>query len=275
MAVDPGTGLTVLGAALGSAKLVEKLLGPTAEYIGEGIRDWTEQRTRNVKRIFTIAARNLGDKINAKGTVPPKVLKGILSDGSFCDDLLTAEYFGGVVASSRSTVSRDDRGASFVALITRLSVYQLRTHYVFYYIIKELFNGTEVDFSDLNQREAKMQVYVPSNVYHKALDFSEEEGETLGAILPHSLFGLAREQLLSEKFMIGTVEMIKKKHPEAAMGGILFRPSPLGLELFLWAHGRSSWTWRQFFDEANRFEIVGGIEINSGSQVLKIGASDE
>jgi len=44
--VDPGTGLTILGSAVGRAKLVEKILGPTAEYLGNGIRTWRENRIR-------------------------------------------------------------------------------------------------------------------------------------------------------------------------------------------------------------------------------------
>lgn len=31
--IDPGTGLTILGTAVGGAKVVEKILGPTAEYV--------------------------------------------------------------------------------------------------------------------------------------------------------------------------------------------------------------------------------------------------
>jgi hypothetical protein len=54
--MEIGTGLTVLG----SAKLLEKLLGPTAEYIGDGIRKWTENRTANVRRIIDIAVKKLG-----------------------------------------------------------------------------------------------------------------------------------------------------------------------------------------------------------------------
>lgn len=46
--MKPGTGLTILGTAVGSAKLVEKLLGPTADYLGEGLRQWTEKRVENV-----------------------------------------------------------------------------------------------------------------------------------------------------------------------------------------------------------------------------------
>ena len=38
--MDPGTGLTLLGGALGSVKVVEKILGPTADYLGAGMRDW-------------------------------------------------------------------------------------------------------------------------------------------------------------------------------------------------------------------------------------------
>jgi hypothetical protein len=42
----------------------------------------------------------------------PKVIKAILDDGSFCDDELTASYFGGVLASSKTEVGCDDRGAT-------------------------------------------------------------------------------------------------------------------------------------------------------------------
>jgi hypothetical protein len=94
--MDPGTGLTILGTALGSAKLVEKLLGPTAEYIGGGIKNWTEHRLSNVSRVFRNATDRLGERLNEPGAVPPKVLKGILDAGSFCDDELTAQYLGGV-----------------------------------------------------------------------------------------------------------------------------------------------------------------------------------
>ncbi len=38
--MDLGTGL----ALLGSAKLLEKLLGPTADYVGEGAKTWAQRR---------------------------------------------------------------------------------------------------------------------------------------------------------------------------------------------------------------------------------------
>jgi hypothetical protein len=121
--MDTATGLTILGGAVGSAKIVEKLLGPTADYIGLGVKTWTEKRVENVGRIFRIAAEKLGSSIEEKGGIPPKVLKGILEEGSFCDDELSANYLGGVLASSRSSAPRDDRGATYIALIGRLSTW--------------------------------------------------------------------------------------------------------------------------------------------------------
>jgi hypothetical protein len=50
--MEPATGLTILGTAVGSAKVIEKMLGPTADYLGTGLKDWTEKAGRNVGRIF-------------------------------------------------------------------------------------------------------------------------------------------------------------------------------------------------------------------------------
>ncbi len=99
------TALIVLSGTFGSAKIVEKLLGPTAEYLGGGIRDYTKKGMTNLGRIFEHAAKILGDKLDEPGPVPPRVLKGILQEGYFCEDELTAKYFGGVLASSRSGVA--------------------------------------------------------------------------------------------------------------------------------------------------------------------------
>ena len=61
--MDPATGLTILGTAVGSAKLLEKFLGPTAEYLGDGLKSWTEKRVNNTKRIFHRATALIGDRI--------------------------------------------------------------------------------------------------------------------------------------------------------------------------------------------------------------------
>ena len=59
--MDENSGLAILGTAIGSAKLIEKVLGPTAEYPGTGLRDFAQHRFDNVKRIFQKANAFLGD----------------------------------------------------------------------------------------------------------------------------------------------------------------------------------------------------------------------
>jgi hypothetical protein len=229
--MDLGTGLTVLG----SAPLVQKILGPTADYLGAGLKDWTERGAKNVNRVFEKATHRLGDKINTPGAVPPKVLKGILAEGQFCDDELSAEYFGGVLASSRTSVGRDDRGAAFIALIGRLSSYQIRSHYFFYSMIRLLYEGSTETISMPEGRQ-NLKTFIPLVAYATAMEFSG--GENAELITSHVMFGLSREDLIEGMFMFGSPGTLRSSYPQADTNGILFAPSALGAELFLWAHGR-------------------------------------
>lgn len=239
--MEPGTGLAILGSALGGAKLIEKMLGPTAEYIGVGIRNWTERRLNNVANIFAKAKEKLGSRIDEPGAIPPRVLKEILGEGSFCDDPLTAEYFGGVLASSRSNVSRDDRGASWSSLIARLSTYQIRSHFLVYRGIYDRFKGQNFQFNMDDRKE--LTVLLPYSSYFRSMEFSETEMSQIVPLLNHSFFWLSKEDLI-EEFVYGNGESLKKimgsdlEPPEE--GGIWVTPSALGVELFLWAHGQGN-----------------------------------
>ena len=99
-------------------------MGPTLDYFGKEIESFAKKRAENIGRIFQKAIKKLGSKIDEPGQVHPKMLKVLILDGSFCDDDLTAEYYGGILASSRIGISRDDRGASFLEQVSHLSFYQ-------------------------------------------------------------------------------------------------------------------------------------------------------
>jgi hypothetical protein len=245
--MDPGTGLTILGSAIGGARLVEKMLGPTAEYIGEGIKNWTERRVNNVARIFSIARDKLGKRIEEPGAIPPRVLKEILDEGSFCDDPLTAEYFGGVLASSRSDTSRDDRGVFWASLVTRLSSYQVRSHFLVYRAIYERFARQDIKIEDWLTH---LPILLPFSSYIRSMEFSQDEIGQIDSLLAHSFYGLNKEGLV-ENFHCGSSEFLKKIRsfikniPEE--GGIFITPSVLGIELFLWAHGHGNQPPSAFF----------------------------
>jgi hypothetical protein len=169
--MDP---LTAIGGALVGGKVVEKILGQTADYVGKGVLSWTQGRVENVRNIFAAAQRRLGDKIDTPGSVPPRVLAGIINEGSYYDDPLATEYLGGVLASSRTEVSRDDRGASFLSLVTALSAYQLRTHYILYRILKDTYVQDDLNLYDPETRQ-KLKTAIPLNVYFEAMDFASGE----------------------------------------------------------------------------------------------------
>jgi len=249
--IDPGTGLTILGSAIGGVKVIEKILGPTADYIGGQLKEWTEKRVNNTAKIFKNAEKKLGNKINENGKVPPKVLKGILEDGAWSEEELQVEYFGGVLASSRTLVSRDDRGSYFTSLISRLSTYQLRTHYLFYQSVKQHFDGEKINIGDADDRD-KLELFIPMKTYREAMDFSKDEMPKRYDLLVHSIWGLNKEELISD-FQYGNKDYIKSRFSNANQAGIIFVPTTLGIELFMWAFGLGQLPINNFFNFETKF----------------------
>jgi hypothetical protein len=250
--IDQGTGLTILGSAIGGAKVVEKILGPTADYIGGQLKEWTEKKVKNTANIFKNAEKKLGDKINQDGKVPPKVLKGILEEGAWCEEELQLEYFGGVLASSRSGISRDDRGAYFVSLISRLSTYQLRTHYLIYQSIKKSFDGQKLNIGESNDRR-QMELFIPFTTNIQAMDFTMDEIKKFHNIMTHSIWGLNKEDLI-DQFQYGPLDYIQKKYKDAKEPGIILQPTNLGVELFMWAYGQGQRQNNDFFLSEIKFD---------------------
>lgn len=247
--VDPIStiGLGAVGAYLAKDAL-QKLLGPTAEYLGDGLRDLTKRRAENIGRIFQKAGVKLGDRIETPGEVPPRVLKTVVNEGSYCDDELAAEYFGGVLASSRTDTGRDDRGARIGKLLDGLSTYQIRAHYLIYGTVRHLFADAGIPFN--MEGRPKMQIFLPFSGYFQAMDFSEKEMEQTGQLLNHVFFGLSAEDLIEgSHWQYGPKDSISKLFAGAQGGGIVCGPSALGAELFLWAFGRADQLLEFIFDK--------------------------
>ncbi len=226
-----------LGAILAylSKDGLQKLLGPTADYLGAGIRDFTKKRVENIGRIFQKADERLGEKRETPGSIPPKVLKIIINDGSYNDDSIAVEYFGGVLASSRTEIGRDDRGARMAKLVDDLSTYQLRTHYLIYSNIKQIFSTKNYQFN-VNDRP-NMQTFFPFPSYVQTMGFSNEEKKKFDPLLRHTFFGLANDGLIENDFYYPSKESILSRFNGATDAGFICSPSALGAELFLWAFG--------------------------------------
>ena len=238
------TALTTLGGTYASARMMKKLLGPTADYLGGSLRDYTGKGMDNLSRIFGHAVKTLGDRLEVPGQVPPRVLKGILEEGYFCEDELSAKYFGGVLASSRSGVRRDDRAASFVALMSRLSVYQIRTHYILYSVFRSICSGWSLEMG-VWQEGDKSRLFIPWKEYVKAMDFRKKE--SIDVLITHVFDGLVREKLTDESWCSGSARHLKDSTGVSTpSAGILYTPAPWGIELYLWAHGCSEVSLEDF-----------------------------
>lgn len=266
--VEPVTtvGMGAIAAYLGKDGL-QKLLGPTADYMGQGLRDFAQKRIENIGRIFSKATNKLGDRIETQGEVPPRVLKAILDEGSFCDDELASEYFGGVLASSRTENGRDDRGARTAKVIESLSTYQLRSHYLIYSTIKNIFASRGLSFN-MNDRP-KMKMFMPFSGYIPAMDFNTSEEPQISQIISHAFFGLHSENLIENAWRFGQKEHLVDIFSEASEGGIICQPSALGAELFLNAFGHSDKPLEYIFDSTFSPKIIDMPEYVRGSAAVQ------
>ena len=227
-------GVSVIAAYLGK-DVTNKLLGPTAEYLGGELKSFAQRRVENVRNIFSNAVSKLADRINSPGQVPPKVLKAIIDDGSYAEDPVALEYFGGVLASSRTEVGRDDRGARLVKIVDDLSAYQIRTHFLLYSTVAHLFSNTGKQFG-LSQNRAEMEVYLPYEGYAESMGFTQAEWSN-PQILTHIWHGLFSDDLIENRWRFGNQKSLQEIAKDVPGDGIICQPSGLGAELFLWAFG--------------------------------------
>jgi len=228
-----GTALTL--TICSTNPLIIKVLGPTADYIGEGVKAFTEKRVQNLKRILNRASEKLDKQKISTGAVPPRVLKHILDDGSYVDNDLAAEYFSGVLAASKSDRSRDDRALTILKLLSSMSNYEIRLHYILYSTVRETFLSFDKFNVSEEDQSNKYGLFFPMGPFIDS--FIIEQGEDINPILEHALPGLATRNLIGKGYMYGGKDFIKRRYPSVAKDGIIAFPSLLGAQLFLAAHG--------------------------------------
>lgn len=233
-------GLGAIAAYLGKDGIA-KLLGPTADYLGGELQEFTKKRINNVGNIFKNAEDKLGDRINEPGAIPPKVLKTIINEGSYSDDEIAVEYFGGVLASSRSDISRDDRGARVAKALDNLSAYQLRCHYLIYSTISSMLKGKDHSFQQQDNRE-KLEIFMPINEFTNSMGITQKEWDN-PQILTHIFNGLSSDRLIADNWAFGSAESLKtiNRSKKIKDAGIICTPTATGAELFLWGFGCGSY----------------------------------
>lgn len=244
-----------IAAAWGGKDLLMKLLGPTAEYLGSLLRTLVERQTKNLCRVLEAARRTLGNRLDEPGVVNVRVLKEVLEEGGFCEDPLMAEYFGGVLAASRSADGLDDRGMPLLRLIEQLSSHQLRMHYLLYMTFRHLFRNRHLNVQ-VGSHCAKASVFVPASTLARAM--GQPMRPEFALIVLHCIHGLIRSGLLQSTHFWGRkgqseVAQVTRCYRDDEEQALVVAPTAFGVELFLWAHGYPDVTPAEFFLPLLRF----------------------
>ncbi len=168
-----------LSIALPGEWALQKVLGPTLTEIGT---DLQRLYAKGRDRIIAKAYRKIPNPEDGK-QANLRVTRDALWSGAFADDEVCAEYFGGVLASSRSQDGKDDAAIQFVDVIKSLSSKQLRLHYIIYNALNKLLvrsskrvnvaQGTEIEaqqvwFSAIELlAELQLSIDTDLNVLHR------------------------------------------------------------------------------------------------------------
>lgn len=182
--------LAAIGA-YASKDMIKDLLGPSAQYIGGELEGLIKKCKINLLDIFGRACKKAGDNLTQPGSVNTRILRQVLLEGGYCEEDIVRDYFAGVLAGSKSALG-DDRGLTFIKLITGLSSSQIRSHYVFYNIFRKLYKGNDFKVTLQKGRE-HMKTFVPQTVFNHAMKFNDGR---FNLMWPHVAYGLKREELI-------------------------------------------------------------------------------
>lgn len=144
-----------------------------------------------------------------------------------------AEYLGGVLAGCRTPDGRDDRAVVWSGLITRLSSFQVRAHFLLY---REWVDRLAATKLDLGQDRSLATMYVDLDEFKLAL-MQGAELDT-DAVLLHTTTGLAANDLIDDTWIFGeTSKMLGAQQQCSFTNALRVHPTITGVELFGWAQG--------------------------------------
>jgi hypothetical protein len=213
----------------------EKLLGPVFDEMGQALRErYSDRRKRNFERMGRNAEKKLGPAVDEPGEVSPRVALKVLEDGSLCDGEVMAEYFGGILAGSRTPNGDDDRGATWASLVSRLATADVHLHYLIYQAFRHLYLGqTTIDLANAAIRETH-RIYIGASDIVEAMGIDPANGWE--RVIVPAMSALVREGLVGGQYAYVAADILQQQFSiDTSEPGIIVPPSVPGLELFLWA----------------------------------------
>lgn len=157
----PTEDITAITAGLvATGYVAQKLFGKTLDEMGD---DLNKAYKSNRDKLLAKAARKVTNPDD--GAIPNlRVARDVVWNGAVTDDEVCAEYFGGLLASSRSADGKDDSALIYVDCIKALSAKQLHLHYIIYSTLQEIIlsSGTPIN-PGLDREITAQAVWLPLN----------------------------------------------------------------------------------------------------------------
>ncbi len=153
----------VTAGVAGAAYVAQKLFGKTLEEMGD---DLNKVYKANRDKLLAKAAKKVADPND--GAKPNlRVARDVIWNGAVTDDEVCAEYFGGLLASSRSSDGKDDSALIYVDCIKALSAKQLYLHFVIYTCLQNLLvKAGKVVNPGLEQEITSLEIWFALNELH-------------------------------------------------------------------------------------------------------------
>ncbi len=219
-----------IAIALPGEWAIRKVLGPTLDEFGEDLKVLYAKGRDN---IIAAARRKMPEKEDGK-RANLRVARDVLWNGAFTDDEVCAEYFGGILAASRSKDGNNDDAIQFVDVIKSMSSNQLRLHYIIYRGLNDILitNGRKINVAQGSETQR-------CEIWFASVEIEQVIGLRLDTD-PHVLHRLG---LLWEYKT--DIRMFNRQ----ALPYFFVRPTSFGILLYAVAHNRLN-EWRTFNSKA-------------------------
>ncbi len=219
-----------LTVALPGEWALKQAFGPVLGEIGEDLK---KLYAVGRDKLIIAGYHKITDKNDGK-SANLRVARDVFWNGSFTDEAICAEYFGGILASSRSLDGKDDTGVYYVDVIKSLSSNQLKLHYLIYLSLNKNFVA-DPSKSQLNPgQETELQSEIMFLSINELLAICGETdlGRDLHAIHAKGLIG---------NFQIEG----HKLKDDRQVPYLRVSPTSLGVQLYAVAHNKLD-QWRNF-----------------------------
>ena len=217
----------------------KRVLGPALEEMGEDFKKLYALGRDKIIRAARRKITNLDDGKRAN----LRVARDVFWNGAFSNTDICVEYFGGILAASRSEDGQDDDAIQFLDVIRSMSSSQLKLHYILYTCLNKI----------LMQSNDKPNVASGRDIQARVAYFSWQELAESFNIEAHTALNiLHREGLLHE------YKLEYDGANDAKLAYIMIRPTTFGIFLYAAVHNRLE-EWPNFgrkeFGEFPEFKL--------------------